>query len=249
MSMFFQGFDKSPAVDKAKASALFEGNGGPFKFSGFYLGGPCYLKGDRDSNNQAKSFTKQLHQDYIDIGYKLGYIYVGRQDQIDCTSPETGDGINDAQEAINFALNIGIPDKSVLYLDVEGGNKHSDKMVNYVKEWVDTINNTTPPNQFFAGIYCSYGSSGTSAQQLYSVINQKANMWVAQYNCNPKFSENGSCYLTDCNNTATIHDLDPSKIGAFIHQYAGDVSVNFNQKCVVVDLNVAKSDDPNELQF
>ncbi len=37
---FSQGFDKSPALNKDQAHALFDGNGGPFKFCGFYLGGP-----------------------------------------------------------------------------------------------------------------------------------------------------------------------------------------------------------------
>ncbi|PEW06544.1 glycoside hydrolase domain-containing protein [Bacillus cereus] len=246
---FSQGFDKSPALNKDQAHALFDGNGGPFKFCGFYLGGPCYLKADRGPNNEAISFTQQLHQDYIDIGYKLGYIYVGRQDQINCNLPGSGTGTTDAQEAIGLAKNIGIPDKSVIYLDVEGGNNHSPSMVQYVTDWVNEINNTTSP-QFFPGIYCSAGSSGSVAKQLYNAANNNANMWVAQYQCAPQKSYNNNCYSTSCTNPASINDLDPSKIfqEVYIQQYAGDVFVNYNNVCVTVDINVAKSDDPNAVQ-
>lgn len=255
-SMAYQGFDRSPAITKDQAIAFWN-EPSPFYFYGFYLGGPCYVSSDRAPDGKAKSFTSELHQDYLLLGFKLAYIFVGCQDQpTNCHTPittEQGDnmGRDDAEKATNFATTIGVPNGSVIYLDVEGGNAHSSAMLAYVKSWVEYINSNS---NFWAGIYCSAGSSGSVAKQLFNAVDGKANMWVAQYLCNPGSSRNssGNCTVTSCSSSAITHDLDPASTSfnqAFIRQYAGDVYVNYNDTCLKVDLNVAKEKDPNVLQY
>ncbi|PFX63071.1 hypothetical protein COL35_29220 [Bacillus toyonensis] len=254
--MSFQGFDKSPAITKVEAQAMWD-EPSPFHFYGFYLGGPCYVSYDRYPDGRAKSFTAQLHQDYIDIGFKLAYIYVGCQDQPNnCHAPTTDDqgdsmGIDGAREAVGFATSIGVPVGSVIYLDVEGGNSHSNGVLAYVSAWVKEINSNS---NFWAGIYCSAGSNGSVAQQLFDAVNGMANMWVAQYQCNPGSSKNngGTCIGTSCSSPAITHDLNldaTSFSQAYIRQYAGNVHVNYNGTCLNVDLNVAREQDPNIVQF
>jgi hypothetical protein len=254
--MSSQGFDKSPAITKTQAQAMWD-QPSPFYFYGFYLGGPCYVNSDRYPDGRAKSFTAQLHQDYIDIGFKLAYIYVGCQDQpTNCHAPTTSEqgdsmGRDDAEKAANFATAIGVPTGSVIYLDVEGGNSHSAEMLAYVSAWVKEINSNS---NFWAGIYCSAGSHGSVAKQLLDAVNGKANMWVAQYHCNPGslINSSGTCKVTSCTNPTVIHDLnldDTSFSQAYIRQYAGNVYVNYNGTCLNVDLNVARNQDPNIVQF
>ncbi|WP_018132298.1 glycoside hydrolase domain-containing protein [Effusibacillus pohliae] len=253
--MSWQGFDKAPAISKTTAQNMWTGT--PFYWYGFYLGGPCYLSGDRDSNNRAISFTASLHSEYKNIGYNLAYIYVGRQDQpYPCNAPTTSNattlGEQDAQQAAQFASEIGAPALSVIYLDVEGGNLHTTAMVDYVKAWVSYINRATA---YWAGIYCSAGSNGSVAQQLYDAVGGRANMWVAQYQCSPGKSYNTSsnyCFTTSCTNTASINNLNldnTSFSGAYMRQYAGDVYVKYNGECLAVDLNVSRDIDPNKKQF
>ncbi|MEH7505808.1 glycoside hydrolase domain-containing protein [Neobacillus drentensis] len=260
--MALQGFDKAPAITLDQAKAMIGGLEPPYDghtdlyFYGFYLGGPCYLSSDREADGKARSFTSQLHQEYIDIGFNLAYIYVGCQDQpTTCHSPTTTEegetmGKNDAIKAMEFATDIGVPEYSVIYLDVEGGNSHSAEMLAYVRSWVSEINNSN----FVAGIYCSAGSHGTVAQQLYDEVGGQSNMWVAQFQCNPGSSKvnEGQCNITSCTNTATLNDLDlnaTSLPNAYIRQYAGNVHVKYNNTCLIVDLNIARDGDPNIKQF
>jgi len=251
--MSSQGFHKAPALTKAQAQNMWTGT--PFYFIGFYLGGPCYMSSDRATSRKSISFTSARHTDYTDIGFKLGYFYVGRQDQPSpCNAPTTSNAItlgeSDAQEAAQFASDLGAPNLSVIYLDVEGGNLHTDAMKSYVSAWVSYINNNT---SYWAGIYCSAGSNGTVAQQLYDACGGYANMWVAQWQCGDGKSYDGSsCYTTSCSNPATINNLnldDTSFSGAFIRQYAGNVYTNYNSDCRYVDLDVARSFNPNSKQF
>lgn len=253
--MSIQGFDKAPAISKTTAQNMWTGT--PFWWYGFYLGGPCYMSSDRDANNKAKSFTSALHTDYKNIGYNLAYIYVGRQDQPSpCNAPTSSNAVilgeQDAIEAAQFASDIGVPSLSIIYLDVEGGNPHTTAMVDYVKAWVNYINSSTV---YWAGIYCSAGSKGSVAQQLFDAVGGRANMWVAQYQCNSGQSyntSNSTCFTTSCTNTASINDLNldnTSFSGAYMRQYAGNVHVNYNSECITVDLNVSRSSDPNTKQF
>ncbi|MBO8163443.1 MAG: DUF1906 domain-containing protein [Brevibacillus sp.] len=251
--MSYQGFDKAPAISKSTAENMW--NGTPFWWYGFYLGGPCYLSSDRDaSTRKAISFTKQRHDEYKQIGYKLAYIYVGRQTQpSNCNAPTTSNaktlGESDALEAAQFASDIGAPSLSIIYLDVEGGNLHSDAMVEYVKAWVAKMNSSTA---YWAGIYCSAGSQGAVAKQLDEAVGERANMWVAQYQCSSGKSYGTSCYTTSCTSTASINylDLDDTSYSkADMRQYAGNVHVKYNNECLVVDLNVSRETDPNKKLF
>lgn len=250
--MSIQGFDKAPAISESTAQNMWDFT--PFYWYGFYLGGPCYLSVDRASDNKAISFTSTRHTEYVNIGYKLGYIYVGRQDQPDpCNEPTSSNattlGEQDAQEAAQFASDIGVPSLSVIYLDVEGGDPHSSAMLDYVAAWVSEINSSTA---YWAGIYCSAGSQGSVAQELFDAAVERANMWVAQYQCISGLSYGTSCFTTSCTNTASINYLDlndTSFSGAYMRQYAGNVHVNYNSECVQLDLDVSRQSDPNIKQF
>lgn len=250
--MSVQGFDKAPAISEATAKNMWSGS--PFYWYGFYLGGPCYLSTDRDTDRKSKSFTKSLHQKYKDIGYNLAYIYVGRQDQPEaCNAPTNSNAISlgesDALEAAQFASDIGIPSLSIIYLDVEGGDPHTEAIKSYVGAWVKKINSST---LYYAGIYCSAGSKGSVAKELYDAAGGRANMWVAQYQCERGSSYGTSCTKTSCTNTASINNLDlddTSYSAAYMRQYAGNVHVKYSNECAVVDLNVSRTSNPNTRQF
>ncbi|WP_178019679.1 glycoside hydrolase domain-containing protein [uncultured Paenibacillus sp.] len=253
--MAYQGFHKAPALSKTQAQNMWTGT--PFYFLGFYLGGICYMSSDRGTDRKSISFTADRRKEYEDIGFKLGYFYVGRQDQPSpCNAPTSSNaaslGEADAKEAAQFASDVGAPSLSVIYLDVEGGNLHTSAMESYVSAWVSYMNSRTA---YWAGIYCSAGSRGTVAQQLFDACGGRANMWVAQWQCDSGKSLNSagtSCYTTSCTNPATIHNLnldDTSFSGAYIRQYAGNVYTNYNNDCRYIDIDAARELNPNTKQF
>ncbi|MCL6458454.1 MAG: DUF1906 domain-containing protein [Gorillibacterium sp.] len=251
--MAFQGYDRSVALSKAAAQNLYTST--PFYFMGFYLGGPCYVSTERNTDNTSKSFTATALTDFTSIGYKLAYIYVGRQDQPNpCNAPTTTNatslGEQDAKEASKFAANLSVPSLSVIYLDVEGGNSHTAAMVDYVKAWVAYINSSTP---YWAGIYCSNGSQGAVAKQLYDAVGGRANIWVASYPCDlgKALNSAGSCSTSTCAAPAITQNYDPtaSYANAYMRQYAGQINVKYNSDCQTVDLDTCTGTDPNAKKF
>lgn len=245
--MAYQGFDKAPAISEQVAKEMWSGT--PFYFYGFYLGGPCYMSSDRNDDNSSKSFTKEKRDLYEEIGFKLGYIYVGRYDN--CNTPSSIEkaqelGKKDAEEAINFAKKVDVPSLKVIYLDVEGGTC-SDEVLEYVKTWVEYINGGNSP--YWAGVYCS----GAIMKKIKEAINSKANIWVARWQCNSGKSydeDNSTCFETSCSNPAHINYVDIDN-GACIRQYSGNVyyKKNSDSTCLLVDLDISEDKDPGKKMF
>lgn len=255
---YYMGYDKSPAlsVDKVKEMAK-----SMLRVIGVYIGGLNYESSDRGEGNKAISFTKEVIQGYLLIpSIKVAYIYVGRSDQdvsikIPDQDPEAvSKGVTDAREAERLAKALDVPDNSVIYLDVEGGNKHNEAVVAYVKSWVETINNKT---SYWAGIYCNYGSATASpAKQLYEAVNHEANMYVARW-----YAKGGSCYdiftgetyVTSKSNPAKWFDINPEDrvpgTGCIVYQYSGNVWINLQGVQTIVDQISSTVPDPNVKQF
>lgn len=260
--LYYQGYDKTPALSYDKVLAL---SRGVVRVVGFYMGGLNYSSFDRGANNEAISFTKEIREKYLSIpSIKLAYIYVGRTDQgdypylISANDPEAiSKGVTDAQEAEKLAKNLNIPKDSVLYLDIEGGNRHEEAIVDYAESWVDTINNNT---QYWAGIYCSYGKDDGvklgSAKQLYNGVNKQANMYIARW-----YADSGECYIEATDETYTTsyerpalwYDLNPEKrapdAGCIVVQYSGNVYINLNGVKTIVDQISSLVPDPSVKQF
>lgn len=254
--MFYQGYDKTPALSFDKVTALTTGT--VIRIIGFYIGGPNYSSFDRNSDNSAISFTSELRTQYL-RRVKLAYLYVGRSDQkVSLRTPENAGaeaenlGRLDASEAIRLANGLDIPADSVIYLDVEGGDLHNAGTLSYVRSWVQAINSSI----YWAGIYCSAGDECATAYQLYNAVNGKANMFVARW-----MDESGMCYdmetktsyETSYTNPAKWYDIDPREkvpnMGNVIRQYSGNVHISLQGVNTIVDQLVANMPDPSVRQF
>lgn len=254
--LFYQGYDRAPALPYDKVVKLTTGT--VIRIIGFYIGGPNYMSSDRASNNTAISFTGQLRTQYLQRA-NLAYIYVGRSDQgVTLKTPETEGteaenlGRVDAIEAQGMAAALGIPTGSVIYLDIEGGNKHNEGTVCYVQTWVKLIN----LSGYYAGIYCSAGYNCETALQLYNAVNGKANMYVAKWMAEPGYCYDmatGQSYKTSYTNPAKWYDLDPKEaipgMGNIIRQYSGNVCISLQGVETIVDQISSCMSDPNVRQF
>lgn len=253
---FFQGYDKSPALSFDKVTSLT--NGTVIGIIGFYIGGINYNPSDKNSDNSAISFTKELKKQYL-TKVKLAYLYVGRSDQgvsnlINKNDTQaTNKGITDAQEAEKLAKALDIPKDNVIYLDIEGGALHNDKVVEYAKSWVNYINNKT---DYWAGIYCSAGSNCETAKQLYDGVEKKANMYVAKWMADSGYCYNmftGETYKTSYANPAKWYDIDPTEavpdVGCVVRQYSGNVYISLKGVETIVDQISSIVANPSEKQF
>lgn len=254
--MFYQGYDRAPALSFDEVTKLTTGT--VIRIIGFYIGGPNYISSDRNSDNSAISFTKELRTQYLSRA-KLAYLYVGRSDQdVLLKTPEKAGaeaeslGRSDASEAIRLANRLNIPADSVIYLDIEGGDAHNEGAISYVKSWVKSMNGS----MYWAGIYCSGGAQCANAHELYKEVNGKANMYVARWMVDKYYCydmETETSYRTSFTNPAKWYDIDPRgmvpDMGNVVRQYSGDVSISLQGVNTVVDQIVANMPDPSVRQF
>lgn len=249
----FQGIDKAPALSYAQLQQI-EYNS-VVCFAGFYLGGPNYMLTDRNtSDNSSISFTSALRDSYASLVY-LAYLYVGRSNTEE-VKPSTdasiaySQGQSDALEAASLAASKGVPQDSVIYLDVEGGDFNA---FDYVQGWVEKINADT---SYWAGVYCSKGENLKIPTTIVQKVNGKVNMWIANYKCKNGHSYNNlnqSCYLTSGQNPARWYDYSPETelphLNCVIMQYSGDVIIHLNNFTGDVDQDSSTVANPSLKQF
>lgn len=250
----FQGIDKAPALSYAQLQQI-EYNS-VVCFAGFYLGGPNYMPTDRNtSDNSSISFTSALRDSYASLVY-LAYLYVGRSNTEE-VKPSTdasiaySQGQSDALEAASLAASKGVPQDSVIYLDVEGGDFNA---FDYVQGWVEKINADT---SYWAGVYCSKGVNLGIPTNIINKVNGKANMWIANY----KYYKDGesydnlneSCYLTSSQNPARWYDYAPEtelpNLNCVVMQYSANVTIHLNNYIGVVDQDSSRIANPSLKQF
>jgi hypothetical protein len=172
-----------------------------------------------------------------ELGWGIAPIFFGQQEPR-VAGPHiltTEQGILDARQAIKLAYQAGIPQGSVIFLDIETAGNLSSDFLNYYSAWVKEILN----NNFKAGVYCYFYKT---ADQLHS-IDYGVIFWVYnlnKYNC--------------------IHDghfpypePNPAKSGvfyAYIWQIIQTCSINSDGRIIPeVDLNSALEPNPSQTKL
>jgi hypothetical protein len=118
------------------------------KWCGFYL---------TPAPNQGATLGWMTKRAFLTgLGWGLAPIYVGEQQIKVCptcsANPSTAKGTTDAADAIGLATHASFPPGSVIYLDIETGDRVNDAMRDYYKSWVAGI----IAGGFLPGVYCSY---------------------------------------------------------------------------------------------
>jgi hypothetical protein len=109
------------------------------KWTGFYLKPPEHP----DTSWMGASADLKLQ------GWGFAPLYVGLQE---------GDpnlivrGTTDGNDAATQLSNAGFPNRSVIYLDIESGNKPSNDMQTYTSNWISAV----LKSRCVPGLYCSY---------------------------------------------------------------------------------------------
>jgi len=172
-----------------------------------------------------------------ELGWGIAPIFFGQQEP-GVVGPHiltTEQGILDARQAIKLANQAGIPQHSVIFLDIETAGNLSSNFLNYYTAWIKEIMN----NKFKAGAYCYFYKT---ADQLHS-IDYRVVFWVYnlnKYNC--------------------IHDghfpypePNPSKSGvsyAYIWQIIQTCSIKSDGRIIPeVDLNSAFEPNPSQIKI
>ena len=118
------------------------------RWCGFYL---------TPSPHQGAKLGWMTKRDFlVALGWGLAPIYVGEQQIKVCktcsANPSTAKGATDAADAISLATTAGFPAGSVIYLDIETGDKVNGPVRDYHQSWVAGI----LAEGFLPGVYCSY---------------------------------------------------------------------------------------------
>ena len=142
----YAGCDLAGYPGDAAMTALWSNTN--LKWCGFYLT-PAPNQGAKLGWMGKRAFLTGL-------GFGLAPIYVGEQQIKVCPTcsakPSTQKGTTDAADAIALATSAGFPSGSVIYLDIETGDKVNDPMRDYYKSWVAGIIS----GGFVPGVYCSF---------------------------------------------------------------------------------------------
>lgn len=135
-----------------------------------------------------KSTSWMTHFAFLQaMGWGVAPIYVGQQ-QPEANSPGSynvtaAQGTLDATDAIGLATAAGIPQGSVLYLDIETGGPIQPGLRDYYQNWVAGV----VAGDFRPGVYCSY----LLAKQFFALDSQPV-FWV--FNINKFQSGPGATY-------------------------------------------------------
>ncbi len=159
----YAGCDLAGYPGDAAMTALWSNTN--LKWCGFYL---------TPAPNQGAKLGWMGKRDFLTgLGLGLAPIYVGEQQIKVCPTcsakPSTQKGTTDAADAIALATSAGFPSGSVIYLDIETGDKVNDSMRDYYKSWVAGIIS----GGFVPGVYCSF----VIARQLKS-FDSRPVFWV-----------------------------------------------------------------------
>ncbi len=142
----YAGCDRAGYPGDAGMTALWVNTN--LKWCGFYLT-PAPNQGAKLGWMDKRAFLTGL-------GLGLAPIYVGEQQIKVCptcsANPSTAKGTTDAANAIALATTAGFPPGSVIYLDIETGDKVSGPMRDYYNSWVAGI----IAGGFLPGVYCSH---------------------------------------------------------------------------------------------
>ncbi len=151
MRTMFLGFDRAGYPGDAVMSSLYEHT--PLYFVCVYLPAP----------SQPGTSWLGKQQLLRDQGWGFLPTFVGQQViGLGSHVVTPAQGRIDGDAACARMAEAGFPVGSVVYLDIENGGQMPANQVEYVKAWVDTVNNSTGSHGYWPGVYCS--KKGTAAQ-------------------------------------------------------------------------------------
>jgi hypothetical protein len=162
----FAGLDRSQYPGDAAMQQLF--NNSNLAWTGFYLA-PAPSHGETSWMTHFATLQG--------LGWGIAPIYVGQQ-QPEPNSPGShnvtaAQGTLDAANAILLAATAGIPEDSVLYLDIETGGPIQPGLAAYYTSWVAGV----AGGGYRPGVYCSF----LLAKQLYG-LDHRPVFWTFNLN-------------------------------------------------------------------
>ncbi len=176
----FNGVDNN--VDMSSAAPCLASQG--YVFVGRYLGGPCY------------NFTPLTTEEAYSIsqaGLLLFSIYVGANnvENLICGSQTYEQGLTDGQDAVNLAQNVGQPQGSAIYLDLQPGQLNPKHVwLGYVQSWAEAV----AREGYIPGVYSSkhqlellYDQAWCGDNILYWVTHQISDAVVTPAPCPSSF--------------------------------------------------------------
>lgn len=138
----FAGIDRSDYPGDTAMRQLFRNSN--LTWTGFYLA-PAPSHSDAGWMNRFAVLSA--------MGWGIAPIYVGQQQGGPGSHVLTPfQGALDAADAVRLASDAGIPDGSVIYLDIETGPPLGQPMKDYYSAWVAAI----AMSAYRPGVYCSY---------------------------------------------------------------------------------------------
>jgi hypothetical protein len=187
----YAGCDRAGYPGDAAMGALWHNTS--LRWCGFYL---------TPSPNQGAQLGWMTKLDFlVALGRGLAPIYVGEQQIKVCktcsANPSTAKGATDAADAIRLATTAGFPAGSVIYLDIETGDKVNGPVRDYYQSWVAGI----LAEGFLPGVYCSY----VTARQLKG-FDSRPLVWVfniGKYAAEPRPLTRGRCPLPSLGSAAS----------------------------------------------
>jgi hypothetical protein len=172
-----------------------------------------------------------------DLGWGFAPIFFGQQEpSVPGSHILTAEqGILDGRQAIKLAHQAGVPQGSVIFLDIETGGNLSSDFLDYYRAWIKEIFS----NNFRPGVYCDFLKT---ADQLLSVDNRVV-FWV--------FNTNNYSCLRDGH--FPYPEPNPSESGvayASVWQLIQRCSIGSDGRTIPseVDLDSATNPDPSHIR-
>jgi hypothetical protein len=203
---------------------------------------------DRDKSITAirKSWVGQFMKMKA-MGWGVAPIYVGKQvatiDRL-VHGPQMGgrgvtdfEGDNDGEVAVGLAVAEKLPEKTVIYFDLEKGAGPGDKLATEYVEYLTSWSRTVTSHGFVPGIYCSSGFG----KSISTAIPAMSNVWVFDTN---RF---GLATVSSPFPTDQAHDPMMSgfaKATAWQYKHKHPLAVPTTGQTLEVDLNTSIRKDP-----
>lgn len=138
---------------------------------GYYLISPWHLNGKHSEWTGKRAFLRKL-------GWGFAPTYVGQQQEnnkgedIVNAKLTAKHGTQDGKTAAEEAKSEGFPIHSVIYLDIEGGNKLRKDTTTYYTSWCQAVFD----NHYYPGVYC-----GPAKAPALMKADSRPMVWIAAY--------------------------------------------------------------------